>query len=110
MNTHLKTFSLRLMSALTVLMLAQCTWPEPRYQARYEGPATPRRCYRDPIFGEPFYGYVALKCVASSPAWARLHVLEEAECYPCPDSYEDVALPTEQTVVVNHTSSTKTSK
>lgn len=96
----MKTHSL-LLSAIAALALAQCTWPEPIYDARYEGPPYPRPYYCDPIFSDPFYGYVVLKCVTSSPLWTRLHRLEERECYRCADvHYEEAMTPAKQAVVV----------
>lgn len=84
----------RLLPALAVLTLTQCTWPAPHYEARFEGPAYPRPYYRDPIFGEPYYGYTGLRTVASSPLWARLHNLEVKEYYPgVTDFYDPLPMP-----------------
>ena len=90
----MKFHPLRLLSALTVLILTQCTWPQPHYEARYHGPAYPRPYHRDPIFGEGYFGYTGLKCLASGPLWARLHNLEVSECYPgAADIYEPLPMP-----------------
>lgn len=78
----MKMLPLRLLTALAILTLTQCTWPEPRYDARYEGPATPRPYYRDPILGDSFFGYAGLRCVAASPLWARLHNVQTSDNFP----------------------------
>lgn len=79
----MKPFSLRLFPALAVLTLTQCTWPEPRYDARYEGPATPRAYHRDTIFGDSYFRYPVLRSLAASPLWARLDNFETRDNCTC---------------------------
>lgn len=80
----LKSFTLQLMSALAVLTLSQCAWPEPRYETRYEGPPFPRPLYHDAILGDPDFSHCGLRCLTTSPLWARLHQWEVGDCYLCP--------------------------
>lgn len=103
----MKTLPLRLLSALAVLTLTQCAWHEPRYEARYGGPAYPRPYYRDPIFGEGYFGYTGLKCLASSPLWARLHEVEVSECHPyAANNYDPLPMPPSDAIVVKSTQHT----